>query len=278
MINASYDPLNPYYGDIMGGNLGFQSGTLDLEKAKQAWLQQYQEAEMMGMFNGTPTWAVDQGLGVSPTGQPLQTQQAMYGNSLGAAGGGAPTQNAINSGNSTMLEYLKLLGSLTGPQNAFRYANVLKGTPGGLADIVNAAAGRLRIPVSGGVNANTSQGTGATGIAPGGGLNVTGSPLAPAATGGSQNNVASPGGLIADMNAGSAAGPPSTAPLPLPGQIDPIAWQRFDPSQRQLLLADYQNQDRDPADVEAERTAALPQYRGAQRGGVTGLFSGSGYA
>ena len=52
--------------------------------------------------------------------------------------------------NANALDYLGLASKLGGPANAFNYAHLLTGTPGGLADIVRAASGQYRLPAFGG--------------------------------------------------------------------------------------------------------------------------------
>lgn len=52
--------------------------------------------------------------------------------------------------NANALDYLGLASKLSGPANAFEYAKLLTGTPGGLADIVRAAGGAYRLPAVGG--------------------------------------------------------------------------------------------------------------------------------
>jgi hypothetical protein len=59
--------------------------------------------------------------------------------------------------NQNALSYLGLEGSLAGrPANAFTYAHLLTGTPGGLADIVRAAGGAYRLPAFGGGSGGSS--------------------------------------------------------------------------------------------------------------------------
>jgi hypothetical protein len=120
--------------------------------------------------------------------------------------------------NKTALGYLNLMAGLRGPANAFQYARTLQGTPQGLTDIVNAAAGRYQL---GGVPS------------------------------GEQSQRASLGTLLSDVNGGAAtAGAPgqtfnaSAIPdvsgLPAAGQINSRAYNQMLPTQRDLLWGAYE--------------------------------------
>lgn len=271
------------YNNALAQNLGEQ---LALDKAKQAWLQTYQTAELTGTLNGQDTLAKGQLLGTLNgqatlpaqedigvvNGQPTLTAAQLYGYSGGAAGTGTPTLGLMSEQDKTALGYLQLLAGLTGPQNAFQYAKVLNGTPQGLTDIVNAASGRFGIPASGAGQMGSA-------LASTGGSASNSAPAAVAPNGSLQIGNTQPSGsadlnsLVGSVNNPGAYQPPATSALPLPNQIDPNAWARFNPTQKSLLMADYQNQGMDPKDVDFARQQALPQYRGAQRGGIAGLFS-----
>lgn len=172
-------------------------------KAAQAWKETMERASLTGTFDGSPTFAREQ--------HQDNTAQA----------------------------YLQLLASLRGPANAFQYARTLAGTPGGLRDIVNAAAGRLNLAGYGG--ANTAQPT----------------------------QRATLGGLLGDLNA--APGIPDYGELPLANQINAAAYNRMLPTQKDLLWGAYEFEGKDPLDVRAEFFNSLPKY-GGPAVGATSLF------
>lgn len=142
----------------------------------------------------------------------------------------------------TSLGYLNLLSQLRGPGDIFQYLKVLQGTPGGMKDIVNAAAGQYRMPsFGGGANVGT-----------GGGADI--------------NSLLS---QLNDPNYGSDA---KNLNLPPPNQISARALMQMSPSQQQALMGAYESAGYNPQDVMAIFKNSLPQYAGGQQSGRVSLF------
>lgn len=184
----------------LNARLNLDAEDLARKKAADAWQKTYQEASLTGMYGGSPTLANRQ----------FQAQ--------------------------TTSDYLKLLASLRGPANAFQYARVLQGTPQGLTDIINSAAGKYLLPGAGGGD--------------------TGTPTERATI----------GSLLADVNGGAGRQIPDTSGLPLPNQINAVNYGRMTPTQRDLLLGAYEYNGYRPEDVTAQLQASLPKYGGASVG------------
>jgi hypothetical protein len=144
--------------------------------------------------------------------------------------------------NQTSLGYLGLQGQLRGPADLFQYLKVLNATPGGIKDVVNAAAGQYQMPRS----------TGAPTVGGGGGVN----------TGGADSLSA----LMAQMNDPNYGAEAEGLNLPLPNQINAQNFLRMQPAQQQVLLAAYEAAGYRPEDVVSQFTNSLPQY--AQTGGA----------
>lgn len=167
----------------------------------------------------------------------------MAAGSTGAQG--TPTLARQQFEASTATDYLKLISGLRGPSDYVQYLKVLGSTPGGLRDLVGAAAGQYR-PATGA----------STGVA---------------------TTPASLGGLIGDATSGGAGGTTygqymqQTAGLPLPNQISSAAYNAFTDSQKQLLLGAYEAQGWNPADVADLYKQSLPRYAGPAGTGVVKL-------
>lgn len=152
---------------------------------------------------------------------------------------GAPTLAAQTEQNRTTLGLLGLLGNLRGPADPFAYLRTLQGTPRGIVDIVNAAAGRYM-----------------PGTAPSG-------EVAERAT---------IGGLVNQLNAPPAT--PDLSGLPLAGQINAEGYNRLLPSQKAALWSAYEwggpTGAMRPEDAQAAFAKSLPKYQpGATRGRVS---------
>lgn len=198
---------------------------LAFEQAKQKWLEQYQasqaaeaqrqfnalqgirEAQTTGMFNGQQTLAAK-----------AQEQQ-------------------------TAMQYLQLLGQLRGPGDIFQYLKVLNGTPGGIRDVVNAAAGAYRMPTTGG------------------GAQVNG-----------YSNGTDISTLLNQLNNPNYGAEAQNLNLPLPNQINALALQRMTPSQQQSLLAAYESAGYNPNDVLSIFRNSMPQYASQGNTGRVALF------
>jgi hypothetical protein len=202
---------------------------LAFNQAKQKWLEQYQQqtfgesqrqfdllqgirqAQTTGMYNGQKTLAAQ-----------AQEQQ-------------------------TAMDYLKLGATLRGPADIFQYLKTLQGTPGGIRDIVNSAAGAYRMPTTGG-----------NGVTVGGGVN----------TGGAANL----NSLLDQMNNPNYGAEANNLNLPLPNQINAQNLLRMSPSQRQTLLAAYESAGYRPEDVMSIFQNSLPRYAGQGNAGRVSLF------
>ena len=201
---------------------------LAFEQAKQAFLEKFQQqtfSEQQRQFNEQNALAQGQLLGSFNGQETLGKQQLNQQTSLG---------------------YLNLLAQLRGPGDIFQYLKVLQGTPGGMKDIVNAAAGAYNMPGFGG------------GVTVGGG--------APTGGGADLNSLLS---QLNNPNYGSEA---KNINLPLPNQINARALMNMSPSQQQTLLAAYEAAGYNPQDVMAIFKNSLPQYAQQGQAGRVGLF------
>lgn len=196
---------------------------LAFDKAKEAWSETFQQANadianknatanITGTFDGQPTLAA-------------QTQQ----------------QTAAN-------QYLSLIAGLRGPNDPVQYLRTLQGTPQGLKDIVNAAAGRYQL-----------------GGAPSG----------------EQAAAATVGGQLANMNAAQGgANPldPLAQALPPANQIDSRAYNAMLPSQKAGLWSVYEyggpSGAMNPADAQVMYQNSLPKYGGPATGSFLSPASG----
>ena len=128
--------------------------------------------------------------------------------------------------------YLTMLSNLRGPADYAKYQQVLGATPGGMKDLVAAAAGQY-IPGGGAT----------TGVAPTP-VNLTN--FVGSATG--QPDATDPSGQ-ADMNS-----------LVAPNQMAPQTWNALTPSQQQMLLGTWESQGYTKDDAQALFTQSLPKY------------------
>lgn len=271
------------YNNALAAGVGESNA---INRAKLEWQKQYDSAVLSGYFNDKPTLARQEFEATATGTYDGKPTEATREFNVGASGylDDARQQATLAreaEQNKTALGYLQILAGLRGPQNAFQYARVLNGTPNGLSDIVNAASGRYGISSFGGgaPPAVPNASTNGASVGPNGELSTTpnaGASLLPQ-TGGSAAPVpmgeAGLDTLIGDANNPARVQPPSTAPLPLPNQIDPVAFSKYSPTQKSLLSGAYESQGWDPLDVEAIRKASLPAFRGPARGAVGGLFA-----
>jgi hypothetical protein len=211
---------------------------LAFDKAKEAYTESITTAGLTGTFNGAPTQAaILQQAGLTGTYNGAPTEAAREFD-IGA------NQAAINQQDQTTQGYLNLLSTLKGPNDPFQYLRTLQGTPNGMADIVNAAAGRYQL-------GGTASGA-----------------IAPRAT---------IQGQIDNMNNAQSGTSQSTQDLnvqglPLASQIDSRAYNQMLPSQQQALWSAYQyggpSGAMNPADAQAMYKQAMPTYGGPTQGGV----------
>lgn len=166
---------------------------------------------------------------------------------------GAPTLAAQSEQNKTALGYMTLLGSLRGPANAFQYAKTLQGTPQGMTDIVNAAAGRYML-----------------------GGNASGVRSAPASLDNMMVDINSrTGGVPAGNMAQQAASVNAVTPSAVP-PVNPSGFATADPAQRATYLQ-YNGNDEsvaaahwavDVAKAQAEAVARAQAQAQAAAGGT----------
>src|SRR5215467_2843299 len=197
---------------------------LAFNQAKEKYLEQYQtqlQQEAVRQFNAL------QGLREAQT-------TGTYN--------GAPTEQARQFNQESALKYLQLLSTLRGPGDVFQYMKVLNGTPGGIRDIVNAAAGAYKMPMTGG---------------------------------GAQVNYQNPSDistLLSQMNNPNFGQEGQNMNLPPPNQLNALAVQRMSPSQLQMLMGAYEQAGYNPQDVMAIFKNSLPQYASQQQAGRVNLF------
>jgi hypothetical protein len=144
MYNGQPTPEYQQMLAALTGQFNGQPTQAAMEFAKQFGLS---EAAVTGMYNGQPT-------------QAAQEFAKQFGLSEAAVTGmyqGSPTQAAKEfeanlklqqqeMENSQANQMLQLAASLRGPRNAFKFAEVLGGTPGGLSDILGSVMGRYNLP------------------------------------------------------------------------------------------------------------------------------------
>lgn len=142
--------------------------------------------------------------------------------------------------NQMAMGYLGLTSQLRGPADLFQYLRVLGGTPQGIRDVVNEAAGAYRAPRTGAI------GTGGT------------------------SGPATIDTVLAQMNDPNYGQEAQGLNLPAPNQISAQALMRMTPAQRDALLAAYEAQGWRPQDVAAIFQNSLPQYMGQGAAGGAG--------
>jgi len=225
-----------------------------LEAARDAWTKTYQEAQTTGMLNGEATLAklkqeYDQKVAAAgltgtfdgnPTLARLQQEFAQKVSEAGLTGlwNGQKTQQAIAQENTTAMGLLGLQASLKGPRDWARYQTTFGSTPQGLKDVMGAFQGRYQLPT----------GTGAQASAQGG-----------------QNTV---GGLAGDILSGTYGQQQQgqTQAMGNPRQADLQNWARMQPSQREMVLGQYENEGWYAPDVENIMRTAAPRYAGPSSG------------
>jgi hypothetical protein len=196
-----------------------------LEEARDAWGKAYQTAGLTGQFGGADTMA-------------MQQQRFAQGVSEAGLTGtyqGAPTQQAIQTQNANALALLGLQASLKGPRNWATYQSTFNSTPGGLQDVMAAYQGRYQLPGA----------TGAQSQAQGG-----------------RNTVA---GLGGDILSGTYGNDGTQQPQAMgnPRQVDLQNWARMQPSQREMILGQFENEGWYGEDVENLMKGAAPRAPGA---------------
>ena len=248
----------------------YQKEQLAQQKAQQAWTEKYQTSMLTGTLDGVDTLQKQLqqsqiALNTADTtgyynGSPTMAREQMQGNLTGYYNGQA-TLGREQMQNQTALGYLNLLGSLRGPQNYFQYMKVLNGTPGGMRDLVNAAAGQYALPGYGGGVQMPIEPASLSGL-----LSDVGGRYTPMADNGQVQ-----GKSGASPNAGGNyqyLGGASDAQLTSPSQWNARNYARMSPTQKDLLYGYYESKGWRPEDAQYLFQQSLPKYQGPQAGAV----------
>lgn len=198
-----------------------------LEEARDAWNKTYQTASLSGQLNGQDTMAM---------------QQQKFAQGISEAGvtgmyNGQKTMQQIAQENQEAQALLALQAQMQGPRNWAAYQRTFGATPQGLKDVMAAYMGRYQLPTGQGAQ-NTAQG--------------------------GQQSVAGLGGDILSGTYGQD-GQSGMATLN-PRQASVSNWARMMPSQREMILGNYEQQGWYGPDVERLIQGAAPKYSGPQTG------------
>jgi hypothetical protein len=151
--------------------------------------------------------------------------------------------------------YLGILANLRGPADWAKYQQVLGSTPGGYRDLYAAAMGQY-VPGGGATTGVQPQAanlqTMQQQIAGGGGDQAWGSGIGIGQQGMTPDQ--------AQQAAGGGTNMGGAYNMPAPNQISPQAWNNFTPTQKQLMLGNYEAGGWDKSDVEALMSQSLPKY------------------
>ncbi len=264
-----------------------QQGQQTLGAQQQQFMQAYQNAQLYGQAY-TPGGAGPTAGQQTLAGQQQQWQQGMAERQFQNQQQQQQQQNAQ--------AYLQLLSQLRGPADWAKYQQVLGATPGGMRDLAAAAMGQY-VPGGGATTGVQPQAvslqTMQQQIAGQGGYGgyQSGQGYAPGAL--AQNEQAQAGagwqrgaggqqasGEVGPMaqvwGSGIGTGQQQATPaqqqqatgngtnlfgnLPAPNQIAAQSWKNMAPSQREMLLGQYESQGWHKPDVEALMNQALPRY------------------
>ena len=212
-----------------GGNPGAQE---TLSAQNQYFTQANDLATQYGQYYapGAPGQAGQAGVNTPQAGQLTQSmQQQNYNQWLQSQ---QQAEKTWQDQQTAAQNYLTMLSTLRGPADYAKYQQVLGATPGGMKDLVAAAAGQY-IPGGGAT----------TGVAPTP-VNLTN--FVGSATG--QPDATDPNGQAA-MNS-----------LVAPNQMAPQTWNALTPSQQQMLLGTWESQGYTKDDAQALFTQSLPKY------------------
>jgi hypothetical protein len=253
-----------------------QGTPTETQAAQQQYFNQAQQlAQTYGQYYSpnTPGGAAQGGVNAPQAGQQtLAGQQQGFTENL-------QTQQFQQQ---SAQQYLQLLSQLQGPADYGQYLKVLGSTPGGIQNLVGAAAGQY-LPGGGSsgtapqgqtlgnlVGAATGYGQqsaaqqnynqlmGATSGQAGTG---TGASTAPNYTGQQGTGSASPGGMNYNDFMATAQG------LPAPSQIAPQSFNAMAPSQQQMLGSMYSNLGYAKGDINALYQQSLPKYAAGSSSG-----------
>jgi len=163
VLNSAQAKANQAY---LNARLQLDNDTLAFQKATEAFNETIQTAQQTGMFNGQPTqaamtnWAQLYGTSTAPTpGQQTLAAQLQQANMLGTYNGQqtlAANQQQFNQWaqaqqlsqqqwqqqQTAAQNYMQMMAGLRGPADWMKYQQVLGSTPGGISDLVRAAAGQ----------------------------------------------------------------------------------------------------------------------------------------
>lgn len=236
------DAQQKAYQAYLNARLNLDTDTLAFQKAQQAFNETVTQAGLTGTYQGMPTQAALQFAatnfgtwGMPTTGQQtLASQEQAYTQWLRAQQE-ARAQEALQQ--QTAQGYLQMMANLRGPADWAQYQKVLGATPGGLSDLVRAAAGQY---------------------IPGGGA-TTGVQPTPVSL---QSFVGQSTGTPQDTSAMNT--------LVAPNQMAPQTWNALTPSQQQMLLGTWQSQGYTQEDAKQLFQQSLPKY--ATGGAGAGSF------
>lgn len=255
------------YNAYLNSRLALDSDQEAYQKAAQAAATAIAQAGVTGTYNGQPTlgamtsYANQFGTwGVPNAGQQTLTSQnqgftqqqalaSMYGQYYApgqAPTAGQTTQAAQQQAYSQWLQaqqesrlqqgqqqqtaqaYLQMLANLRGPADYAKYQQVLGSTPGGMTDLVRAAAGQY---------------------IPGGG-----------ATTGVQPTPVSLQSFVGGLGQPDTSSQAAMNTLVAPNQLAPQTWNNLTPSQQQMLLGTWESQGYTKEDAQALFNQSLPKY------------------
>jgi len=198
-----------------------------LEEARDAWNKTYQTASLSGQLNGQDTMAM----------QEQKYQQGVTDAGLTGTYQGQDTMAKINQQNAQAQALLALQAQMQGPRNWAAYQKTFGATPQGLKDVMSAYMGRYQLPTGQGAQ-NTAQG-----------------------------GVQSVAGLGGDILSGTYGQDGQSGMSTMnPRQASVSNWARMMPSQREMILGNYEQQGWYAPDVEKLIQGAAPKYSGPQTG------------
>ena len=219
-----------------GGNPGAQE---TLSAQDQYFNQAQQLATMYGQYYtpGTPGQAGAAGTNMPTAGQTTQAaQEQAYTQWLRST---QESREQWTAQQTAAQNYLTLMSQLRGPADYAQYQKVLGATPGGMKDLVSAAAGQY-VPASG-------------------------------ATTGTQPQSVSLGNFVGGTTGGAdTQSQAALGSLVAPNQMAPQTWNALQPSQQQMLLGVWESQGYNKDDAKNLFTQSLPKY--ATNSPSTGSF------
>lgn len=249
------------YQAYLNAKLALDTDQEAYQKAAQAASTEIAQAGVTGTFQGQPTQAaikqaadiaqqqaatmLSQANTFGTWGTPTQGQQTLaanqqyYQQQLDAQKQALAQWQAQQTAGQN---YLTMMAGLRGPADWAQYQKVLGATPGGMQDLVRAAAGQY-IPGGGAT----------TGVQP---TPVSMQSFLQSATAGASGT--QPG--QAGVPGGSASDQAAMNTLVAPNQMAPQTWNNLTPSQQQMLLGTWESQGYTKEDAQALFNQSLPKY------------------